>query len=100
MGITSAIVLFAVIWFMTFLIVLPLRMQTQGDAGDIVPGTHASAPADPQMRRKVKITTLWAIPIWAVIAGVILSGVITVRDLDWFNRMATPEVSLTGETDG
>ena len=37
MGITSAIVLFAVIWFMTFLIVLPLRMQTQGDAGDIAP---------------------------------------------------------------
>ncbi len=100
MGITSAIVLFAVIWFMTFLIVLPLGLRTQGEAGDIVPGTHGSAPADPQMRRKVRLTTLWAVGLWVVIAGTILSGLITVRDLDWFNRMATPEVSLTDETDG
>ena len=93
MGITSAIVLFAVIWFMVFFVVLPLRMQTQGDAGEIVPGTHSSAPADPQLRRKAWLTTIWAIGLWIVIAGTILSGVITVRDLDWFHRMATPEVS-------
>jgi predicted secreted protein len=93
MGITSAIVLFAVIWFMVFFIVLPLRTVTQGEAGDIVPGTHASAPADPQIKRKAKITTIWAVGLWIVIAGTILSGAITVRDLDWFDRMATPEVS-------
>ena len=100
MGITSAIVLFAVIWFMVFFVVLPLRNVTQGDAGQIVPGTHASAPADPQLRRKVRITTLWAIGLWVVIAGVIFSGVITVRDIDWFERM-TPRVSdSAGGTDG
>ncbi len=93
MGPVSAIVLFAVVWAMVFFIVLPLRLQTQGEAGDIVPGTHASAPADAQIGRKAKITTLWALPIWAVIAGTILSGVISVRDIDWFDRMSTPEVS-------
>ena len=93
MGPVSAIVLFAVVWAMVFFIVLPLRLQTQGEAGEIVPGTHASAPADAQIGRKAKITTLWALPIWAVIAGTILSGVISVRDLDWFDRMSTPEVS-------
>lgn len=95
MGITSAIVLFAVVWFMTFFIVLPLRLETQGDAGEVVPGTHQSAPSGNVVARKAKITTMWAIPIWAVLAGVILSGWITVRDLDWFNRMSTPEVSQT-----
>jgi predicted secreted protein len=90
MGITSAIVLFAIVWFMVFFVVLPLRMVTQGDAGDITPGTPSSAPADPQLRRKAKITTLWAAVIWVLIAGTIMSGVITVRDLDWFDRMATP----------
>lgn len=94
MGPVSALVLFAVVWSMVFFIVLPLRMTSQGDVGEIVPGTHASAPADAQIGRKAKITTLWALPIWAIIAGTILSGAITVRDLDWFNRMATPEVSL------
>ncbi len=93
MGITSALVLFVVIWFMVFFIVLPLRMVTQGDAGEIVPGTHASAPAEPQVKRKAKITTIWAIGIWIVVAGTILSGVISVRDLDWFDRMSTPDVS-------
>ena len=93
MGPVSAIVLFAVIWSMVFFVVLPLRMQSQGDTGDIVPGTHASAPATAQIGRKAKITTMWAFPIWAVIAGTILSGAITVRDIDWFERMSTPEVS-------
>jgi predicted secreted protein len=93
MGPTSALVLFAVIWFMVFFIVLPLRLTTQGEDGEIVPGTHASAPADAQIKRKAKITTIWAIGLWIVIAGTILSGLITVRDLDWFDRMATPEVS-------
>lgn len=93
MGPVSAIVLFAVVWSMVFFIVLPLRMTSQGDTGEIVPGTHASAPADAQIGRKAKITTMWALPIWAIIAGTILSGAITVRDLDWFDRMATPEVS-------
>jgi predicted secreted protein len=90
MGITSAIVLFAVVWFMTFFIVLPLQLKTQGEAGEVVPGTHKSAPADAQVGRKARITTYWAIPIWAVLAFIILSGWITVRDLDWFDRMSTP----------
>lgn len=90
MGITSAIVLLAVVWFMVFFVVLPLRLTTQGDTGEVVPGTHKSAPAEISMGRKARITTLWAVPIWAVIAGTILSGAIQVRDFDWFDRMATP----------
>lgn len=91
MGITSALVLLAVVWFMTFFIVLPLRNETQGDTGEVVPGTHKSAPANIDMKRKARITTYWAVPIWAVLAGVILSGWITVRDIDWFDRMSTPQ---------
>lgn len=87
MGITSAIVLFAVVWFMTLFIVLPLRMETQGDAGDVVPGTHKSAPANVNIARKARITTYFAVPIWAVLATVILSGWISVRDIDVFDRM-------------
>lgn len=93
MGITSAIVLFAVVWFMTLFIVLPLRMETQGDTGEVVPGTHKSAPANVNIGRKARITTYWAVPIWAVLATVILSGTITVRDLDWFERMGPASVT-------
>ena len=93
MGITSALVLYAVIWWLTFFIVLPLRLVTQGEAGEVVPGTPASAPSDPQLGRKARITTLVAFGLWVVIAGTIMSGLITVRDIDWFHRMATPAVS-------
>ena len=97
MGVTSALVLLAVIWFMVFFVVLPLQLTTQGEAGEVVPGTHKSAPADPQLRRKARITTIWALGLWVVIAGTILSGVITVRDIDWFDRMSTPEVERRAE---
>ncbi len=93
MGPVSGLVLFAVIWTVVFFIVLPLRLETQGDKGEIVPGTHASSPADFSFKKKAKVTTYFAFPIWAVIAGVLLSGTVSIRDIDWFERMSTPEVS-------
>lgn len=87
MGVTSAIVLFAVIWFMTFFIVLPIRIQTQGDLGDIVPGTHAGSPEHHHLKKKAWITTGIAFVLWIIIGGTILSGVITLEDIDMFNRM-------------
>ncbi|PXW72777.1 putative secreted protein [Loktanella sp. PT4BL] len=93
MGPVSGLVLLAVIWTVVFFIVLPLRLETQGEAGEIVPGTHASSPANFSFKRKARITTMWAVPIWIVIAGTILSGAVSVRDIDWFERMSTPEVS-------
>ena len=91
MGPTSALVLFAVIWFMVFFIVLPLRLKTQGDVGEVGRGTHASAPSEHNLRRQAWITTGIAVVLWILIAGTILSGVITIRDLDWFHRMSTPQ---------
>lgn len=87
MSIVSAIVLYAITWFMTLLVVLPFRLQTQGEAGDVVPGTHASAPENLNMRKKAWITTIIAAVLWAIMVAVILSGWISVRDLDWANRM-------------
>ena len=87
MGITSALVLLAVIWFMTFFIVLPIRIQTQGDVDKIVPGTHAGSPEHHHLKKKAWITTGIAFVLWIIIGGTILSGVITLEDIDMFNRM-------------
>lgn len=92
MGITSAIVLFAVIWFMTFLVVIPIRISTQGDEGEIVPGTHAGAPEHHHLKKKAWITTGVAFVLWAIIAGIIISGAITVRDIDFWGRMGPPSM--------
>lgn len=87
MTITAAFVLFAVIWFLTLLVVLPVRIKTQGDLGDIVPGTHSGAPEVHHMKKKMWITTGISVVLWAIIAGIIISGVISVRDFDWLNQL-------------
>ena len=87
MSITSALVLFAVLWFLTFLVVIPIRLKTQGDVGSVVPGTHAGAPEDHNLKKKAWMTTAIAAVLWAVITSIILPGAITIRDLDVFNRM-------------
>ena len=88
MNVVSAIVLFAVIWFMVLFVVLPLRLKTQGDVGERLVGTHAGSPATGfSMKRKVRLTTLVALVVWAVVAGVIVWGGITVEDIDVFGRM-------------
>ncbi|MEM9967190.1 MAG: DUF1467 family protein [Pseudomonadota bacterium] len=91
MGVTSALVLFAVIWSMTFLIVLPIRVQTQGDLKDVVPGTHAGAPEHHHLRKKALWTTLIALILWAIVASIILSGRISVDAVEsWFDVHSLP----------
>ncbi len=96
MSIASALVLYAVIWFMTLLVALPIRIQTQGDLGKVTDGTHASAPEHHHLGRKIRIVTVVSLLLWAVIAGIILSGWITVQDIDFFNRMRPPSAGDTG----
>ena len=87
MAFTSAIVLFAVIWFMLFLTILPMRLKTQGESGEIDPGTHASAPANPQIKRKVIVTSLIAFVLWAIITSLIVFDIVTAADSDWMGMM-------------
>ncbi len=96
MGVVSAIVLYAVIWFMTLLIIIPIRLETQGDRGEVVHGTHAGSPENPQMKKRFLWTTGVAFVLWVIIAGVIIFGDISVRDFDFFNRMGPAATDGTG----
>ena len=52
---------------------------------------------DALLRKKAWITTGVAAILWAIIASIIISGLVTVRDIDMFNRMGPATES--GETD-
>ncbi|MEE9387686.1 MAG: DUF1467 family protein [Paracoccaceae bacterium] len=80
---TSAIVLYAVVWFMVMFIVLPIRRRTQGDEGKIVPGTQAGAPANFDVRKTMILVSGIALVVWGIIVAIIVSGVISIRDLGW-----------------
>ena len=85
MGIVTGIVLYAIIWFMTLFVILPFRLKSQSEDGEVVPGTPGSAPADPALRKRFLVTTLVAAVVWAIVASIILTGAITVEDFDLFS---------------
>ncbi len=91
MSITAVIVIYAVVWFMVFFIVLPLRFTSQAEAGNVVPGTPKSAPSTENVGKKARVTTIVATILWAVLCAIILSGWITVRDFDFMGRMPPEE---------
>jgi len=91
MTITGAIVLFAVIWFLTLFIMLPIGERSQSEAGEVVPGTPASAPEDAMMKKKLIWTTLVTVILWVILMGVIVSGVLKIEYFDIFNRMNPEE---------
>jgi len=90
MGVTSGLVLYAVIWWMCFFIALPIKVQTQGDLGTVEPGTQAGAPQVHNLKRKAWIVTAVAAVLWCIIAGIILSGWISLSDMSWFDRALEP----------
>lgn len=95
MNLTGGIVLFAVLWFLVFFLALQIGVRTQDEAGDVTPGTPASAPSEIDIRRKALITTAITLVLWAAIAAVILSGVVGIRELDWFGRLDPEGTSQT-----
>ncbi len=85
MQITSALVLLAVLWFLILFCVLPLRMVSQGDAGEIVKGTMAGAPAKPVMRKKFLITTIIAVLLWIPTCYLIIYGYLSVDNFNLYD---------------
>lgn len=86
MSIMSAIALYGIIWFMTMFLVLPFRGKSQGEAGEVVPGTPSSAPSDAQMWRKVKLVTLIASVTFIITAGIIISEIISFDMIESLTR--------------
>ncbi|MEM8793018.1 MAG: DUF1467 family protein [Pseudomonadota bacterium] len=81
MSITSAMVLFAVIWAMVFYMVNPLWQKSQAEDGKIVPGTPASAPVDAKLRFKALLTTAVTIVVFAIVYSVIEYRLVSLSDL-------------------
>jgi predicted secreted protein len=86
MGVVTGLVLYAIIWFLTLLVVLQTGVTSQDEAGERVRGTHGSAPENPQLGRRFLITSGVAFCVWAVIAAVIVTGAVTIEDIDLFTR--------------
>jgi predicted secreted protein len=58
MSIPFAIAIYVVLWWTVLFAVLPIGVRTQGEDGDVVPGTPESAPTAPRFLLIIGLTTL------------------------------------------
>jgi predicted secreted protein len=66
MSISGALALYFIVWWLTLFAILPLGIRSQHENGEVTDGTEPGAPMLPRMGRKVVLTTLVAIPVFAL----------------------------------
>ena len=64
MSTALSVALYFVIWWTTLFAVLPIGVRTQGEAGEVVPGTPHSAPVRPRI--------LWIVGVNTIVAAVVI----------------------------
>ena len=79
--------IYGIVWFLTLFIVLPFGVVSQGEAGDIVPGSTESAPAQPRIVKKLVGTTVLSIILYAILYLVLTTGMLTNIDLPFFPEL-------------
>ena len=87
MSITAAVVLFLMLWFLCLFVALPIGIRTQEEEGEVVPGTPASAPVAPMLRKKFLWVTAVAAVLWGAVFYVVVFSSITVQDIDVWGHM-------------
>lgn len=83
MSIMSAILLYCSIWALIFFVCLPFRVITQTDAGEIVPGTPASAPDEALLWKKTLLTTGVTTVLFVIAFTVLQMELITLDDISF-----------------
>ncbi|GGD14406.1 DUF1467 family protein [Pyruvatibacter mobilis] len=87
MNLVGGIAIYCIIWFLTLFAVLPFGVRTSEEEGsDPVEGAADSAPANPQMGRKVLITTGVAFIIWLIAFVTLEYRLISLDDIPFFPR--------------
>ena len=61
----SAFAIYFIVWWTSLFAMLSVGMRTQDEAGEVVPGTHGSAPKAPRLLRIFGLNTLVATAIFA-----------------------------------
>ena len=77
----SGVVLYCSIWAVIFFMVLPIGIVSQHEAGEVEPGTPASAPTEAMVARKMLITSAVAAVLFAAVWCVIHFRLFTIDDI-------------------
>ena len=84
MSLSLSLAIYLIIWWLVLFTVLPIGISTQGEQGDVVPGTPESAPVTPNLRRKFIITTLVSGVVFGIFYGLVAFDMIDINAIPFF----------------
>ena len=86
MSIAGGLAVYFIIWWLTLFAVLPFGVRTQGESGEVVPGSPESAPAKFAIVRTFAITTVISAIVFAGVYWVLTSGRFTLDDIPFLPK--------------
>jgi predicted secreted protein len=81
MSISFALAIYFILWWTVLFAVLPLGVRTQGEAGEVVPGTPESAPMHPRLIRVALITTVISAALFGAMWAAVHYGVLDLNGI-------------------
>ena len=70
MALTTILAIYFIIWWLVLFMVLPWGVHSQGESGEVTPGTDPGAPAVHLVWRKLFWTTLIASVLFGILVAV------------------------------
>ncbi len=95
MSIVFKIAVYFIIWWVVLFAVLPFGVRTQAEAGSVVPGTPASAPAGFRLLRVMVLTSVVAAIVFAVLWAAVVWKIIDVDAIAGFPPSSEPPAGVT-----
>ena len=73
--------IYFIMWWTVLFAVLPWGVRSQGESGDVAPGTDPGAPSLPALGRKLIWTTLISAVLFGIFYYCYVTRVVTLDDL-------------------
>jgi predicted secreted protein len=78
---TTALAIYFVLWWVVLFAVLPWGVRSQGEAGDVTPGSDPGAPAVPALGAKLVWTTIVSAALFGLMYAAYVTRLVTLEDL-------------------
>ena len=72
MNLALSLALYFIIWWTLLFAILPIGLRTQGEAGEIVPGTPAGAPVKPRFLWIIGVNTLVSLVVFLIVRAAVV----------------------------
>jgi predicted secreted protein len=78
---TTALAIYFLIWWVVLFAVLPFGVRSQGESGEVVPGSDPGAPAMPGLRNKLIWTTGVSTVVFGLFYAAYATRIVSLDDL-------------------